>query len=66
MISSYSEGKSVFTFALPALFTRVWTCRNGGVNNNNDDRHFLSRKVKSSHSQTSTYTTETKFKNKKQ
>jgi hypothetical protein len=66
MISLYSEGKSVFSFGLPALFTHLWTCCSGSVNNNNDERHFLLRKVKSSVSQTSTYSTETKFKNKKQ
>jgi hypothetical protein len=65
MISLYGDGKSLFTFALPALFTRVWTY-NGSVNNNNNDgRNFLSRNVKSSVCQT-TNTTETKLKNKKQ
>lgn len=66
MIVLYSEGKSVFAVALPTVFTRLWTCRIGSANNNSEARRRLSRKVNSSVSQTSAYTTETTFKNKKQ
>lgn len=61
----YSEGKSIIAVALPALFTRVWIC-SSSANSNNEARNFLSPMVNPSVSQTSAYTTETEFKNKKQ
>jgi hypothetical protein len=66
MIVLYSEGRSIFAVALPAVFTRVWAYSRANNNNYNGAINFLSPKVKFCVSQTSAYTTKTEFKNKKQ